>query len=83
MKANSYRINKFLQKCNIVEVEFWYQDSSRTKRKLSIPHGQYLPPLVLRDDHADKWFSWDKPSGVYREVSGDTISNIEVVNGEN
>jgi len=78
MKKTDCYINRFLQKCSIVEVEFLYQNLSRTKRNLSIPHGQYLPPPVLHDDQVDKWFSWDKPSGVYREVAGDRLSNIEV-----
>lgn len=66
-------------KLNTVEIEFHYQDFTQIKRKIAIPHGQFSPPTVLHDHHANQWFLWDRLRGTYHEVSGDTLSKIEVV----
>ena len=67
-------------KFNVVEVEFHHQDFTRTKRKIRIPHGRFSPPLVLRNGRDNQWFLWCKGVGIYQEVDGEILSEIEVIN---
>jgi hypothetical protein len=71
-------IDSSTPKFNVVEVEFHYQNLTRTKRKINIPHGQFSPPLALHDRDRNQWFMFCKGLGVYAEVDGDILSNIEV-----
>jgi len=41
---------------------------------------ELLPPTVLQNYRTHQWFLWDKPLGVYREVSGAILEAIEVKN---
>ena len=69
-------------KFNVVEVEFHYQNLTRTKRKINIPHGQFSPPFVLHDSRSDQWFMWQCNLGIYVEVSGSVLSIIDVTTGD-
>ena len=68
------------KKSNVIEIEFAYKDLSqaKTRRKIAIPHGHFLPPLTLYDSHKNQWFLWDKELGIYQEVTGEILLNIEV-----
>lgn len=65
-------------KLNVVEVEFQHKNETRTKCKIAIPHGQFSPPLALHDSRSNQWFLWCRGLGIYQEVEGNTLSNIEV-----
>jgi hypothetical protein len=64
---------------NVVEVEFHTQEAT-TKRKIKIPHGQFSPPSVVRNRRDNQWFVWCEVWGVYHEVDGAILSDIEVSN---
>jgi hypothetical protein len=80
MKAKKPENPQISNPFNTVEVEFYHQDLTKHKRKISIRKGEFSPPTVLQNHRTHQWFLWDGSLGIYREVSGAILEAIEVKN---
>jgi hypothetical protein len=82
VKARKSKDAPIYNPSNVIKVEFYHQDSTRHKRKISVRKGEFAPPTVLQNHRTHQWFLWDKLLGVYREVPGAILEAIEVKNEE-